>query len=218
MTTAADIPGGDRPPGAGRRGRHAGGTDPGGDRPPLVAAGDGGRGAVAVPHRGGPVRLAAHLTASVTAALAGEPADAWGGLGLSEEQHRRIGDYLVGVCWAADLPDERIAQVRRAVAPEIPGLTPRPARTGMFARSSSRGTAARPPGSARSPPRRCPYTPVDGHRTEAVRVAQERARRRSSVSAPSGYAPCRRTPSATSWSEEITTTAGRPARPGPAGG
>ncbi|WP_431885264.1 hypothetical protein [Micromonospora wenchangensis] len=62
------------------------------------------------------VRLAAHLTASVTAALAGEPADAWGGLGLSEEQHRCIGDYLVGVCWLADLPDERIAQARRAVA------------------------------------------------------------------------------------------------------
>jgi hemoglobin len=62
------------------------------------------------------VRLAAHLTASVTAALAGEPADAWGGLGLSEEQRRRIGDYLVGVCWAADLPDGRIARVRRAVA------------------------------------------------------------------------------------------------------
>ncbi|TDC47820.1 hypothetical protein E1258_28325 [Micromonospora sp. KC207] len=61
-------------------------------------------------------RIAAHLTVSLTAALAGEPADAWGGLGLSEAQCRRIGDYLVGVCWAADLPGERIAQVRRAVA------------------------------------------------------------------------------------------------------
>ncbi|MFI7433043.1 hypothetical protein [Micromonospora haikouensis] len=61
-------------------------------------------------------RIAAHLTASLTAALAEEPADAWGGLGLSEAQRRRIGDYLVGVCWAADLPGERIAHARRAVA------------------------------------------------------------------------------------------------------
>ncbi|MFG1799945.1 hypothetical protein ACGFI4_07190 [Micromonospora carbonacea] len=60
-------------------------------------------------------RIAAHLTASLTAALAREPADAWGGLGLSEAQRRRIGDYLVGVCWAADLPGERIAQACRAV-------------------------------------------------------------------------------------------------------
>ncbi|MFJ6195392.1 hypothetical protein [Micromonospora sp. NPDC092111] len=62
-------------------------------------------------------RLTAHLTASLTAALVGEPTDAWGGLGLSEAQRRRVGDYLVGVCWAGDLSDERIAQVRRAVGP-----------------------------------------------------------------------------------------------------
>ncbi|MEU5943751.1 hypothetical protein ABZ807_32405 [Micromonospora sp. NPDC047548] len=63
-------------------------------------------------------RLAAHLTASLTAALDEEPAaDAWRGLGLSEAQHRRIADYLVGVLWALDLPDDRIRQVTKAVGP-----------------------------------------------------------------------------------------------------
>ncbi|KXK59345.1 hypothetical protein AWW66_24690 [Micromonospora rosaria] len=61
-------------------------------------------------------RLGAHLAASVTAALAGRPVDdPWQGLGLSEEQHRRILDYLIGVLWASDLPQERIAMVRTAV-------------------------------------------------------------------------------------------------------
>ncbi|MFI7578017.1 hypothetical protein [Micromonospora sp. NPDC049497] len=65
-------------------------------------------------------RLAAHLTASLAAALRGEPAeDAWRGLGLSEAQHRRIVDYLAGVLWALDLPDDRIARARRAFAGEV---------------------------------------------------------------------------------------------------
>ncbi|MEU5912889.1 hypothetical protein [Micromonospora sp. NPDC047527] len=60
-------------------------------------------------------RLAAHLTAGLANALAGgaTPSDGWRGLGLSEAQHRRVVDYLVGVLWAADLPDDQIAQVRR---------------------------------------------------------------------------------------------------------
>ncbi|SCL28692.1 hypothetical protein GA0070616_3742 [Micromonospora nigra] len=65
-------------------------------------------------------RLAAHLTASLDAALGDEPAaDAWRGLGLSEAQHRRVVDYLIGVLWALDLPDDRIARVRRAFAGEV---------------------------------------------------------------------------------------------------
>ncbi|MET8322911.1 hypothetical protein [Micromonospora sp. NPDC005189] len=65
-------------------------------------------------------RLSAHLTACLTNALDGEPAaaDGWRGLGLSEAQHRRIVDYLVGVLWAAELPDGHIARARRAF--EVP--------------------------------------------------------------------------------------------------
>ncbi|MEV4827733.1 hypothetical protein AB0K25_05330 [Micromonospora sp. NPDC049257] len=116
MTTRADIPDGDRPPGDDKPGRDACGMTPAEivRRWLRLVTAD----AELSPYLIGVdrVRLAGHLTAGVTVALAGEPADGWGGLGLSEEQHRRIGDYLVGVCWAADLPDERIAQVRRAVA------------------------------------------------------------------------------------------------------
>ncbi|MEU7917422.1 hypothetical protein ACGFIP_16625 [Micromonospora zamorensis] len=65
-------------------------------------------------------RLSAHLTASLGNALDGEatPPAGWGGLGLSEAQHRRVVDYLVGVLWAAELPEARIAQARRAF--EVP--------------------------------------------------------------------------------------------------
>ncbi|MEU1398696.1 hypothetical protein ABZ403_21880 [Micromonospora zamorensis] len=65
-------------------------------------------------------RLAAHLTAGLANALDGNtmPNDGWGGLGLSEAQHRRVVDYLVGVLWAAELPDGHIAQARRAF--EVP--------------------------------------------------------------------------------------------------
>ncbi|GAB3954657.1 hypothetical protein [Micromonospora vulcania] len=61
-------------------------------------------------------RLAAHLTASLARVLDGEPAaaDGWRGLGLSEAQHLRVVAYLVGVLWASDLPEQRIAEVRRA--------------------------------------------------------------------------------------------------------
>ncbi|WP_231932559.1 globin family protein [Micromonospora rifamycinica] len=116
MTTAADIPDGDRPPRDSQPGQETCGMTPAeivrrwlrlvtadAELSPYLVGVDLGR-------------LAAHLTASVTAALAGEATDPWGGLGLSKEQHRRIGDYLVGVCWAADLPDGLIAEVRRAVA------------------------------------------------------------------------------------------------------
>ncbi|MGC4855600.1 hypothetical protein ACLQ24_19945 [Micromonospora sp. DT4] len=54
-------------------------------------------------------RLAAHL-----ATVLDGNATQWCGLGLSEAQHRRVVDYLEGVLRAAELPDGRIAQVRRA--------------------------------------------------------------------------------------------------------
>lgn len=65
-------------------------------------------------------RLSAHLTASLASALDGEatPDAGWGGLGLSEAQRRRVVDYLVGVLWAAELPEARIARARRAF--EVP--------------------------------------------------------------------------------------------------
>ncbi|MEU2661936.1 hypothetical protein [Micromonospora sp. NPDC007220] len=65
-------------------------------------------------------RLGAHLAASLAAALEGQPReDPWRGFGLSEEQHRRVVDYLAGVFWALDVPDERIARARRAFAGEV---------------------------------------------------------------------------------------------------
>ncbi|MEH1027130.1 hypothetical protein ACWD6L_11220 [Micromonospora profundi] len=65
-------------------------------------------------------RLGAHLTAGLANALDGRPAavDGWQGLGLSEAQHRRVVDYLMGVLWAAELPDDQVARVRRAF--EVP--------------------------------------------------------------------------------------------------
>ncbi|MET7877809.1 hypothetical protein ABZS52_12850 [Micromonospora profundi] len=65
-------------------------------------------------------RLAAHLTAGLANALDGGPAavDGWQGLGLSEEQHRRVVDYLMGVLWAAEFPDDQMVRVRRAF--EVP--------------------------------------------------------------------------------------------------
>ncbi|MGW4498601.1 hypothetical protein ACWENR_08280 [Micromonospora sp. NPDC004336] len=64
-------------------------------------------------------RLGAHLTATFAAAVEGHPAaDPWRGIGLSEAQHRRVVDYLVGVLWALDLPDDRIVRARRALAGE----------------------------------------------------------------------------------------------------
>ncbi|MFG1775978.1 hypothetical protein ACGFIG_06055 [Micromonospora sp. NPDC049048] len=65
-------------------------------------------------------RLGAHLAAGLAAAVEGQPAtDPWRGFGLSEEQHRRVVDYLAGVLWALDLPDERIDRARRAFAGEV---------------------------------------------------------------------------------------------------
>lgn len=62
-------------------------------------------------------RLGAHLAAGLAAAVEGQPAtDPWRGFGLSEEQHRRVVDYLAGVLWALD---ERIARARRAFAGEV---------------------------------------------------------------------------------------------------
>ncbi|MDG4759849.1 FAD-binding oxidoreductase [Micromonospora sp. WMMD710] len=60
-------------------------------------------------------RLAAHLTASLAHGFDGE-ANQWRGLGLSEAQHRRIVDYLVGALPEEQdhLPDEQVAHVRRA--------------------------------------------------------------------------------------------------------
>ncbi|MEV4488651.1 hypothetical protein AB0K04_00870 [Micromonospora coxensis] len=58
-------------------------------------------------------RLATHLAAALDT---GGAVDAWRGLGLSEAQHRRIVDYLTGVLWALDLPEDRIAQVTKAVS------------------------------------------------------------------------------------------------------
>ncbi|WP_243706049.1 MULTISPECIES: globin [unclassified Micromonospora] len=65
-------------------------------------------------------RLAGHLAAQLTAALggpvAGRPAGgAWCRLGLSEEQHWRVLDYLAAVLWALDLPSDLIAQAQHQV-------------------------------------------------------------------------------------------------------
>ncbi|MFG1757025.1 hypothetical protein [Micromonospora echinofusca] len=65
-------------------------------------------------------RLGAHLAAGLAAAVEGQPAtDPWRGFGLSEEQHRRVVDYLAGVLWALDVPDDRIARAQRAFAREV---------------------------------------------------------------------------------------------------
>lgn len=65
-------------------------------------------------------RLGAHLAAGLAAAVEGQPReDPWRGFGLSEEQHRRVVDYLAGVLWALDVPDERIDRARRAFAGEV---------------------------------------------------------------------------------------------------
>ncbi|MGB2567654.1 hypothetical protein ACPFP2_04255 [Micromonospora citrea] len=58
-------------------------------------------------------RLAAHLAAVLDNPTA---VHGWPGLGLSEAQHRRMVDYLTGVLWALDLPEDRIAQVTTAVS------------------------------------------------------------------------------------------------------
>ncbi|MFG3697601.1 hypothetical protein ACGF5C_06720 [Micromonospora sp. NPDC047620] len=65
-------------------------------------------------------RLGAHLAASLAAALEGQPTlDPWRGLGLSEAQHRRIMDYLAGVLWALDLPDDQVSRARRVFGGEV---------------------------------------------------------------------------------------------------
>ncbi|TYB36474.1 hypothetical protein FXF50_18155 [Micromonospora sp. AP08] len=69
-------------------------------------------------------RLAGHLALTLTVALgpAGDiarlAAGAWGGLGLTEAQHRRVVDYLAGVLWALDVPAGAVAAARRAFADE----------------------------------------------------------------------------------------------------
>ncbi|MER5703677.1 hypothetical protein ABT023_17285 [Micromonospora sp. NPDC002296] len=63
-------------------------------------------------------RFADHLAATLGAALDGRTADAWPGLGLGEEQHRRLVDYLAGVLWALDVPQAAIAAARAAFAGE----------------------------------------------------------------------------------------------------
>ena len=72
------------------------------------------------------VRLAGHLARTLTAALGGPAGDvarpaaagAWRGLGLTDEQHRRVVDYLAGVLWALDVPAGAVDAARRAFADE----------------------------------------------------------------------------------------------------
>lgn len=62
-------------------------------------------------------RFARHLEAVLGAALGDGEAVAegpWQGLGLSEEQHRRVVDYLAGVLWALDFPETTISAARAA--------------------------------------------------------------------------------------------------------
>ncbi|WP_229688212.1 hypothetical protein [Micromonospora yangpuensis] len=70
-------------------------------------------------------RLGGHLALILTVALGGPAGDiarpavgAWRGLGLTEEQHRRVVDYLTGVLWALDVPAGAIDAARRAFADE----------------------------------------------------------------------------------------------------
>ncbi|WP_089157379.1 hypothetical protein [Micromonospora sp. NBS 11-29] len=63
-------------------------------------------------------RLAGHLALTLTVALGGPAAGAWRGLGLTEEQHRRVVDYLAGVLWALDVPAGAVDAARRAFADE----------------------------------------------------------------------------------------------------
>jgi hemoglobin len=64
-------------------------------------------------------RLATQLAAQLTSALdgpagAGRPAGGmWRRLGLTEEQHLRVLDYLAAVLWVLDLPVDTIVAVQR---------------------------------------------------------------------------------------------------------
>ncbi|WP_229399567.1 hypothetical protein [Micromonospora okii] len=62
-------------------------------------------------------RFARHLEAVLGAALGDDDVVAegpWQGLGMSEEQHRRVVDYLAGVLWAGNLPEATISAARAA--------------------------------------------------------------------------------------------------------
>ncbi|MGW1057352.1 hypothetical protein [Micromonospora rubida] len=88
-------------------------------------------------------RFADHLVATLGPALDGRAADAWPGLGLGEEQHRRLVDYLAGVLWALDVPQAAIAAARAAFAGEA-----RPTRAAGEARPAGTAGEARPAGTA----------------------------------------------------------------------
>ncbi|WP_405094607.1 globin [Micromonospora sp. NBC_01412] len=90
-------------------------------------------------------RFADHLAATLGAALDGRAAaDAWPGLGLGEEQHRRLVDYLAGVLWALDVPQAAIAAARAAFAGEA-----RPTGTAGEARPARAVGEAHPTGAGR---------------------------------------------------------------------
>ncbi|RIV36068.1 globin [Micromonospora radicis] len=70
-------------------------------------------------------RLATHLAAQLTTALGG-PAGAhrpggggWRRLGLTEEQHWRVLDYLAAVLWVLDLPIDTITAAQRSASAEL---------------------------------------------------------------------------------------------------
>jgi hemoglobin len=74
-----------------------------------------------------PVRLGRHLAEVLTAALGGPGSDAaarvsgagaWRGLGLAEEQHRRVVDYLAGMLRERAVPVGLIGVVVRVFADE----------------------------------------------------------------------------------------------------
>ncbi|GAB2932721.1 hypothetical protein GCM10027280_20520 [Micromonospora polyrhachis] len=73
------------------------------------------------------VRLAGHLALLLTAALGGPTGDvvrpcaaAWAGLGMSEGQHRRAVNYLVGTLRAMGVPPAAADRAGRAFTEETP--------------------------------------------------------------------------------------------------
>ncbi|SBT52511.1 globin family protein [Micromonospora auratinigra] len=73
-------------------------------------------------------RLAGQLAAQLTVALGGPAGGnrpqggAWRRLGLSQEQHWRVLDYLAAALWALDLPVQTIVAAQRVMAG--PGQSP----------------------------------------------------------------------------------------------
>ncbi|MEV4479076.1 globin [Micromonospora coxensis] len=59
-------------------------------------------------------RLATHLTTALGGPVGGRTVGGtWRRLGLTEEQHWRVLDYLAAVLWALDVPVDTIARAQR---------------------------------------------------------------------------------------------------------